>query len=97
MSDLDVLITEYPGDVAWRNFVAVFQPAWATRTDKDKFVSVIGNTDLAIVLAATLNGQAASWFERPIGALKGRSPQEVLVEYPNGELVLRTLVMRMPK
>ena len=76
MSDLDVLITEYPGDEAWRNFVNVFQPAWAARADKDKLISIIGNTDLAIVLAAALDEKAASWFDRPIGALKGRSPRK---------------------
>jgi len=97
MSDLDVLITEYPGDAAWRNFVEVFQPAWVERPDKEKFTSTIGDTDLAVVLAGTLDGHASSWFERPIGALKGRSPREVLREYPNGEFALRTLVMRMSK
>ncbi len=96
MNALDVLVSEYPGDAAWRHFVEVFQPAWAVRPGKDKFLAAIGNTEMAVVLAAILDDQAVPWFDRTIGALDGRSPREVLRNDPNGETALRTLVMRLP-
>jgi hypothetical protein len=97
MASLDTLSAEYPGDAAWRQFVGVFLPSWLARSDKNKFVSVIGDSDFAVVLSTTLGDQAVTWFQSPIKALDGMAPAEVLTKLPYGQRALRTMIMRMPR
>jgi hypothetical protein len=96
MSALDVLKNEYPGDGAWREFVAVFRPAWDAWKDKDPFRSALGDEEIATVLAVAMGVRALDWFAAPCGALGRRTPIEVLKTEDCGVHMIRTLLMRMP-
>ncbi|WP_156420671.1 MULTISPECIES: antitoxin Xre/MbcA/ParS toxin-binding domain-containing protein [unclassified Sphingopyxis] len=76
----EVLVAEYPGDGAWSQF------AQAVGAADDKIPSVT---------YAVLGDRSLSWLEAPVPALDGKSPREVLNERPNGELIIRSLVMRI--
>ena len=97
MSAIDVFRNEYPGDHAWREFVAVFRPAWQKWQDKDTYRLGLGDEEVAIVLTTTMGTYAADWFAKPCGALGKRTPIEVLTNERAGIVVIRTLLMRMPR
>jgi hypothetical protein len=78
---LSVLLTEYPGDLAWRGFAS----AYGSTSD-----------DIHSVAAAVLGAQSAAWFKTGIPALEGLSPSEVLNANSAGESIVRTVIMRMP-
>lgn len=97
MSAIDVLRNEYPGDEAWKQFVAVSRPTWDLWHDKKLHSSILGNEEIAIVLTASMGEQAVDWFARPIGALGKRAPSDVLKNELMGINIIRTLLMRMPR
>lgn len=97
MSSLEVLVEEFPGDKAWSDFLAAFKPSWENAQDKELFVQEIGNEDIAVVLHAMLGCDAISWMKQPIGALDGQSAHQVLRTHSAGEMVVKSLMMRMPQ
>jgi hypothetical protein len=78
---VSVLLAEYPGDLAWRRFAS----AYGSTSD-----------EIHSVAAAVLGARSAIWFKTGIPALGGLSPSEVLNDNPDGESILRTVIMRMP-
>ncbi len=87
---IDILIAEYPGDGAWKRFVCKFpnQP----QPDLG-----IGDPTIERVLIADLGSFAKAWFQSPIGALEGRTPEDVARNHPQGLLAVRSAIMRMPR
>jgi hypothetical protein len=97
MSAIDILRAEYPGDEAWSRFVDVFRPAWDEARNTYSSFAELGNEEIAIVLSATLGSEAVPWCSRPCGALGRRTPSDVLKTEAHGLVILRTLLMRMPR
>jgi hypothetical protein len=87
---LDVLVAEYPGDHAWERFAGAF-PSLDRAAVLD-----LPDKAMARVLVAKLGSRAPQWLAQPIRVLDGRTPTEVLANYPQGILALRTALMRMP-
>lgn len=96
MSAIDILRDEYPGDDAWSRLVDVYRPNWQAAGYSFSSFAELGDDEVAIVLSATLGSDAIPWFFRPCGALGRKTPSEVLKSEPQGLVVLRTLLMRMP-
>ena len=78
---IEILVAEYPGDSVWTHFAKTIGA-----TD-DKILSVAN---------ALLGAGSAGWLQSPVPALDGKSPQEVLDHFPDGRLIVRSLIMRMP-
>jgi len=97
MNAVDTLKIEYPGNDAWEKFVSVFRPAWTQWQDKEKYLRIMHDEELAIVLTATIGARCTTWFVSACGALDKRSPEEVLIYEGDGINVIRTLLMRMPR
>ncbi len=97
MNVIDILRSEYPGDDSWSRLVDAVRPGWeAAGQGLSSFVE-LEDEELAIVLSATLGTEAATWYFRPCSALEQKSPSEVLKTGPRGLVVLRALLMRMPR
>lgn len=97
MSAIDVLRNEYPGDEAWHRFVMVFRPHWVTWQDKDSYLAKFGDEEIAVVLTASMGTYSIDWFDKPCGALGKRTPADVARNEVLGNVILRTLLMRMPR
>jgi hypothetical protein len=97
MSAIDVLRDEYPGDLAWKQFVDVFRSGWTELQNKSFYNSAFGDEDIAIVLATSMGQHSTDWFNKPCGALGKRSPADVITNEPFGARIIRTLLMRMPR
>jgi uncharacterized protein (DUF2384 family) len=97
MGAIQILRDEYPGDNAWDRFVAVFRPSWESRTDKEFYLRHLKSEDVAVVLAGDMGNRAIEWFSSPAQALENRSPRDVLESEQFGLLILRSLLMRMPR
>jgi uncharacterized protein (DUF2384 family) len=97
MSVINILRDEYPGDDAWKRFVAVFRPVWEKSQGKEFDISRFGDEGVAIVLRVSMGDSASDWFNRPCGSLGKRAPVDVMASESLGVNVIRTLLMRMPR
>lgn len=96
MSQLELLINQYPGDAAWENFYNVFKDDWDRINDKSNYINVISDEKVAAVLAVKMGEQSLSWFSSGIPALDGQTPAQIFNSFPNGKLAIKNLIMRMP-
>lgn len=96
MSEIIELKNGYPGDIAWKKFVAVHRPAWAAWEEKALYIEALGDEEFAIVLTAKVRKEALDWFKRPIGALDKRSAFDVMHSEKAGKTIIRSLLMRLP-
>jgi hypothetical protein len=97
MNVIDVLRNEYPGDDAWRAFVDVFRSPWADWQEKNLYSKELGDEEIAMVLATSMGARSKDWFNQPCKALGGRVPSDVFENEPLGKIIIRNLVMRMPR
>jgi hypothetical protein len=97
MSAIAALRDGYPGYAAWKRFVNVFRLEWEQRGDRDLYREMFGDEDLAIVATASLSAHTAEWFNMPIGALDMRTVADVLKNEPSGIIIVRSLLMRLPR
>ena len=88
---IDILIAEYPGDLAWQRFVDVFphQPGRPRLGLQDEGIER--------VLAGDMGENGSRWLEYPVPALEHRTPSDVLANHPQGQLAVRSVLMRMPR
>lgn len=96
MSQLELLINQYPGDTAWENFYHVFKDDWNCLDNKDEYLHVISDEKIAAVIAVKMGNRGLSWFSSTIPALDGKTPAQVFYSSPNGKLAIKNLIMRMP-
>jgi uncharacterized protein (DUF2384 family) len=94
-STIDILRKEYPGDANWARFVAVHRSSRALAKPWRELVRLT-TEDIALVLAARVGNGAAAWLESPAPVLDGQTPIDVLRNEPDGERVIRHLLMRLP-
>ena len=87
---VEILITEYPGDAAWRRFARTYPPAAHPNLG-------VEDESLARVLATEMGERAVEWLSHPIRALDNRSAADVLANHPQGLMAVRSVVMRMPR
>jgi hypothetical protein len=88
----ETLRREYPGDEAWAGFVAAFRPEATDHRHAQASAPIPAET-----LVAILGYDAAlDWVDRPIDALDGRSPAEVIADDPDGIRIVRHVLMRLP-
>ena len=93
----ETLRREYPGDEAWAGFVAAFRPEATNHRHAQASIPIPADTDMAETLVAILGYDAAlEWVDRPIDALDGRSPAEVIADDPDGIRIVRHVLMRLP-
>jgi hypothetical protein len=97
MSSLDVLRDEYPGEAAWQRLVAVFRPSWVGQQHKDELRALVGDEDIAIVLTAEMGEAVRDWLDSPCKAFSGKTPANVLKSEPFGAVIVKSLIMRMPR
>lgn len=97
MRSIDVLKNEYLGDALWGQFVAIFRPAWNNWPDKNMYITKLVYEDIAIVLTAEMGQGALLWFDTPVIALEQQSPRQILNLESNGLIILRSMIMRMPR
>ena len=97
MSSLDVLRDEYPGEAAWQRLVAVFRPAWGGWQHNDELRVLLGDEDIAIVLTAEMGEEVRDWLDSPCRAFNGKTPADVFKSEPFGAVILKSLIMRMPR
>ena len=96
MNPRNLLCQEYPGDAAWRNFVATFRGKEHVPQDYSAFLAEISDEEVVIVLAALMGAQCLDWLRRPCRALDDKTPEEVIKSGASGMKAVRTLLMRMP-
>jgi len=96
MSSLSVLLREYPGDEAWRDFIEIFRSTSPNLEDVGFYPAQCPDDEIAVVVMALLDENAAEWFVKPIGTLDNRSAEDVLKNEPNGTQIIRHLLMRLP-
>ena len=92
-SRLSVLYEEYPGNIAWNNFVSSFPELNAELLSK---MPIEG--DLARVIywkKGNRLDEVKKWLSKPIPALDGKTPLEI-ISLDDGSTILRTAMMRMP-
>ena len=93
-SSVEVLRDEFAGNESWKKMVDLYRPDWERRVDKDLYLSTVGNEEIALVMAARAG--SVEWFYQKIGALDGRSPEDVFKNEPAGAKIMKSLLMRMP-
>lgn len=96
MNPRNLLSEEYPGDAAWRNFVATFRAEEHVPQDYSAFLAEISDEEVGLVLAALMGAQCLDWLRRPCRALDDKTPDEVIKSGAPGMRAVRTLLMRMP-
>lgn len=96
MNAISVLKNEYPGDDSWFNYVSVFSKNWNNYLHESQDLSLLADKQLAAIISTKMGKNANIWFFSPCPALESRTPKEVLENEPSGNLILRTLLMRMP-
>lgn len=85
----------YPGDDAWQTFARVFLEGEADEETQRRVEEIVGDKELAAVIAGLVLRDPIGWLDKEIPALGGRSPRECL-ENPGGKKRLKTMLMRMP-
>ena len=95
MNAITVLCDEYPGDEAWKRFVAAFESEWKKRQDQHLYLAVIPDEEFAIVLSWSMGRDSVNWFMQPCEALSKRTPKDIFENESSGRRILRTLLMRM--
>ena len=93
---LDYLLDEYPGDEKWLEFVNYFVEEWESHPNKIALLSKVNDPDISAVISFIVGGDSINWLESEIPALGGRTPICVLTKFPNGNIIIRSLLMRMP-
>jgi len=98
MDGLDHLADAYGGDESWGSFVEVFRPEWNRLPDDEKAIlaNVMGE-DFAIILSWVVPGHEIEWWRSPVPALNGYIPARVHSEHPQGKMIMRALMMRLPR
>ena len=86
-----ILLDEYPGDAAWKAFSDCFRPGGHLIKLLEADVSV------SHVVVSGFGSDAEDWLQRPLAALGGKSPAQVLKSNKSGMIVIRSLLMRMPR
>jgi hypothetical protein len=97
MSAIKTLHDEYPGDEKWQEFVDVFRRDWSEMKERDLYIQELGDEEVAIVLTSAMGEKSVRWFSQPCGALEKRSPVDVFKNEKSGLLIIRSLLMRMPR
>ena len=94
VTSIDVLRDEYPGDVAWAKYVE----AVCKGSDSPRQFAVLENIDAetARVVTASFGERASEWWISPVRALDNLAPSEVYHRAPQGGMILRSLLMRLP-
>ncbi len=88
---------EYPGDEAWAGFVAAFKGASTGHRRAQASALIPADADMGETLVAIMgHGRALDWVDRPIDALGGRSPADVIADDPDGIRIVRHVLMRLP-
>lgn len=90
---LSILVEEYPGNLAWNNFVSSFPDL-----DADLLTKIPIENDCAKVIywkKGNKLDEVKKWLAKPIPALDGKTPLEIL-SLEHGKTILRTAIMRMP-
>ena len=87
MDKLDIYIKSFNKN-NWKSFAADCKPSKVR-------VKGVPQDIVDAVSRAVGENNAAEWLRRPVPALDGKSPVEVL-NMSNGEKALKALIMRMP-
>jgi Protein of unknown function (DUF2384) len=95
-SEMQILLDEYPGDVAWGDFSSRWEQCWLQCTSKQQlFLAVRSDLRLAQTVYGIMGEHALQWLKQPIPALGGRTPASCLQVHAE-LLALRSCLMRMP-
>jgi hypothetical protein len=94
MAAIETLRREFPGSQVWRDYAK----AVLGRVDALPTPTVFDGIDLetAQVIAVLVGDHASSWWSTSVSALEGASPAEIVAEYNDGLLIIRSLLMRFP-
>jgi len=96
MRTIDILKNEYPGDSAWQNFYDVFKDGWNSVKNQAEYLREIPDEKIATVLAVKMGERGLSWFFSPSNALDGNTPSQIMSTGQQGEMAIKTLIMRLP-
>ena len=96
MSTFQVYVDEFDKD-GWKEFVDYYRTEWDLLSDEDKerYKSVFGDEEIAIVTTSKMGERAVEWFSDRIGALDQKSAQEVLKRERHGASIVKAVLMRM--
>ena len=93
LSRIDILKSEYPGDIAWMNFVSSLPELETTELTEFNIEENLAKAIFFIVGENSI--RAREWLLTPSKALDGKTAFQLL-ELPDGEKILRTVIMRSP-
>jgi hypothetical protein len=94
MSAIDTLRREFPGDELWHDFAS----AVLREVDVPRLEAVFDGIDVetAQVIKALAGDRAPVWYTSRVPALDGATPSQVVAEFADGPLIIRSLLMRFP-
>ncbi|WP_330961312.1 hypothetical protein [Photobacterium sp. 53610] len=93
--DLKVLYNAYLGENAWNVFVSGLRSACVNPND---LLDLTIPEDIAKVILSKVGPieHTRRWLVLPVPALSNYNPLDILKNYEEGEIILRSVLMRMP-